>query len=413
MKIHKKWILLGAATALALTAALVICAMVFAPAPVHSCVTIEVCSQSIPLDSFIKEGKAVTVVTDTSGINLQETGEHMLEFLYKGKHYTGTLKIVDSTPPKGTPVAHTIYNDETLTPEDFVTNIQDATETVASFRETPDFTKVGEQTVTVLLTDSFQNVGTVEAKLTVIADTTLPEFSPMEDLTVNIGQTVSYRKNITVTDDRDGELTFTVDASKVNLEEAGTYCIVYEAVDSSGNIARVERTIIVSAELVVNQELVEEAAKEILAKIITDDMTDHDKITAIYNYTRKNIDYGSASDKDILSAAYRAMTKRKGDCYNYFAMAKVLLDQCGIDNLPVERYKGRSAHYWLLVNIGTGWYHYDPSPQSAEDPFRCFMKTNEQVQRYARNRSDGRRDYYQIDESLYPPLATEKYEAPQ
>ena len=266
MKIHKKWILLGAATALALTAALVICAMVFAPAPVHSCVTIEVYSQSIPLDSFIKEGKTVTVVTDTSGINLQETGEHMLEFLYKGKHYTGTLKIVDSTPPKGTPVAHTIYNDETLTPEDFVTNIQDATETVASFRETPDFTKVGEQTVTVLLTDSFQNVGTVEAKLTVIADTTLPEFSPMEDLTVNIGQTVSYRKNITVTDDRDGELTFTVDASKVNLEEAGTYCIVYEAVDSSGNIARVERTIIVSAELVVNQELVEEKGIDLLCK---------------------------------------------------------------------------------------------------------------------------------------------------
>jgi stage II sporulation protein E len=101
-----------------------------------------------------------------------------------------------------------------------------------------------------------------------------------------------------------------------------------------------------------------------------------------------------------------------GDCYNYFAMAKVLLDLCGIDNLPVERYKGSSSHYWLLVNAGTGWYHYDPSPQSAADPFRCFMKTDAHVKAYSRSRSDGKYDFYKFNESLYPERATEKYKAP-
>ena len=85
------------------------------------------------------------------------------------------------------------------------------------------------------------------------------------------------------------------------------------------------------------------------------------------------------------------------------------MDKLGIDNLPVERYQGRSSHFWLLVNIGTGWYHYDASPQSAEDPFRCFMKTDAQVNAYARSRQDGRRDYYKIDYTKYPELATEKY----
>lgn len=396
-----------------LAAVAVLCAVVYAPQPIHESVFMEAGSQQIPLEQFPKEDKQVELITDISGIDLNQPGVHQLEFLYKKKTYQSSLHIVDTTPPAGTPVAHTIYNDETLTAKDFVTDIYDITTTEVTFEETPDFTAVGEQTVTVLLTDASGNVGRVQAQLTVVADTTFPRFSPMEDLTVNIGQTVSYRKGITATDDRDGELTFQIDSSGVNLEKEGTYPITYTATDSSGNTTKVERNIHVSASLVINQELVEEKADEILKKILTEDMTTHDKIYTIFYYVRRNVTYSSALNKDIYSAAYHAMVKRKGDCYNYFAMAKVLLDRCGVDNLPVERYKGRSSHYWLLVNIGTGWYHYDPSPQSLEDPFRCFMKTDAQVKAYSRGRTDGRSDYYKFDESKYPDRATEKYKAPE
>lgn len=410
---NKKLIIALVLTGAVLAAVLVICAVVFAPPPVVESVTMEAGSEQIPLMQFPKEDKIVTLVTDVSGIDLKQPGEYTLEFAYKRKTFFSTLRIVDTTPPTGTPVEHTIYNDQTLTVEDFVTDIQDLTPVSVSFAQTPDFTKVGDQTVQVELTDTSGNVGIVEAKLTVIADTTFPEFSPMEELVVNIGQTVSYRKGITVTDDRDGPLSFTIDSSGVNLEKEGVYVIKYQATDSSGNTTTVERKLTVSAALVVNQELVEEKAKEVLSRIITQDMSDHDKIYAIFYYVRRNVTYSNAANKDILTAAYQAMVKRKGDCYNYFALAKVLLDQCGIDNLPVERYKGKSSHYWLLVNIGTGWYHYDPSPQSDEDPFRCFMKTDAQVKAYARSRSDGRSDYYKFDESKYPARATEKYKAPE
>ena len=394
-------------------AALVICAMVFAPSPVRESVTLETGSREIPLSLFPKEGKEVTLVTDISGIDLNQPGEHTLQFAYKEKHYDSCLKIVDSTPPAGEPVAHTIYNDETLNPEDFVTDIRDVTQTTVTFGKAPDFTAVGDQKVSILLTDTSGNVGTVEATLTVIADTTYPEFSSMEDLEVNIGQTVSYRKNVTATDDRDGELSYQIDSSGVNLEKEGTYTILYSATDSSGNTTTVERKLTVSASLVINQELVEEPADQLLQKILKDGMSDHDKIYAIFYYVRRNVAYSSAPNKDIYSAAYHAMTKRKGDCYNYFAMAKVLLDRCGIENLPVERYKSSSSHYWLLVNIGTGWYHYDPSPQSLEDPFRCFMKTDAQVKAYSRSRTDGKTDYYKFDESKYPERAMEKYKKPE
>lgn len=405
----KKIIIWIAVAAVLAMSALVTCAVVFEPSPVLETVSVEIGSEAVLPEQFIKEGKAVTLTTDLAGISLDQLGEYRVAFLYKKKTHFSTLKIVDTKAPTGTPVAHTIYNDETLTPEDFVTDIQDATETKVTFDQTPDFTKVGEQDVTVRLTDTSGNTQLVTAKLTVIADTTPPVFAGLEKLTVNIGQAVSYRKDVTATDDRDGALSFTMDASAVNLEKEGTYSIVYEAADKSGNVTRAEREIFVSAKLVVNQELVDEKAQEILDKILKEDMSDHDKIYAVFMYVRKNVAYSSSKEKDVLSAAYKAMVSKRGDCYNYFALAKVLLDKIGIDNLPVERYKGRSSHYWLLVNIGTGWYHYDPSPQSMEDPFRCFMKTDKQVQSYARNRSDGRRDYYQIDYSKYPELATEKY----
>ena len=412
----KKVILWIAVAILLAMSALVACAVVLAPAPVYAAVTVEVGSTTIPTEQFIKEGKTATLLSDISGISLDQPGEHQLEFAYKTykeKHSFCTLKVVDTTPPTATPVEQTIYNDETLTPEDFVTDVVDATETEISFYQTPAFTQVGQQDVVIRLTDTSGNSNLIVSKLTVVADTTAPVFSKMEKLTVNIGQSVSYRKDITVTDDRDGALTFTIDASNVNLEKEGTYHIIYEAMDKSGNVAKVEREIFVSSKLVVNAELVDEMAQTILDKIIKEDMSDHDKIYTVFMYIRKNVFYSSSKETDIVSAAYKAMKYKKGDCYNYFAIAKVLLDKLGIDNIPVERYQGKSSHFWLLVNIGTGWYHYDASPQSAADPYRCFMKTDKQVNAYAKSRSDGRRDYYKIDYSKYPELATEKYQEPK
>lgn len=412
MKHKVGFIVLLTAVIFVAATALVICAVVFEPKPVHNSISVEVGSKTIPLEQFAKDGKEAGLITDISGISLDQPGEYTLQFSYKEKIYDSVLKIVDTTAPEGTPVERTIYNDEVCKPEDLVTDIRDVTQVAVSFGKTPDFKKIGNQTVTLHLTDTSGNVGVVEAKLTVIADTTFPVFSAMQELTVNLGQTVSYRKGITATDDRDGELSFKVDASGVNLEQEGTYSILYEATDSSGNTTKAERKLHVSAKLVVNQELVEEKARAVLDTIITDGMSAHEKITAIYFYVRRHVAYSHSPEKDLLTAAYDAIVKGRGDCFNYFSLAKVLLDLCEIDNLPVERYQGRSSHYWLLVNIGTGWYHYDPSPQSDEDPFRCFMKTDAQVKAYSQSRTDGKHDYYQFDESKYPDRATKKYKAP-
>ncbi len=389
----------------------VACAILLAPSPVYEVLQVEIGSGRVSAEQFYKEGKTPELLSDISCIDPDVPGEYELSFRYKKRIYKSVLSVVDTVAPTGTAVEQTIYNDQTLEPADFVTDINDKTEVSVTFGKNPDFAKVGQQTVTVRLTDTSGNVTDVKATLNVIADETFPEFSPMEDLTVNLGQTVSYRKNITATDDRDGQLSFTVDSSSVNLQEAGTYTIAYTATDSSGNTTTAERKIHVSATLTINQELVDEKVQEVLSQIVTEDMNVHQKVKNIYNYVRKHIAYAPSKDDDVLTGAYNAIVKKKGDCFNYFALAKVLLDACGIENMRIDRYQGTSSHVWLLVNAGTGWYHYDVSPQSMQDPFRCFMKTDAQVKAYAQGRSDGRSDYYQFDESLYPERATETYKA--
>ena len=55
----------------------------------------------------------------------------------------------------------------------------------------------------------------------------------------------------------------------------------------------------------------------------------------------------------------------------------------------------------MLVNIGTGWYHYDACNVGAARR-RCFMWTNAQKDAVSR-------DYWRFNEALYPPVATEPF----
>lgn len=68
-------------------------------------------------------------------------------------------------------------------------------------------------------------------------------------------------------------------------------------------------------------------------------------------------------------------------------------------------------HWWLLVNTGSGWYHFDAAKKPATDPFNGFMRTDDDLRAYAASRSDGRTDYYDFDLSSYSqyPRGTSPY----
>mgnify|MGYP003296722704 CR=1 FL=1 len=109
----------------------------------------------------------------------------------------------------------------------------------------------------------------------------------------------------------------------VNIEKSADGGVT---ITLDGNTATAERTVEVSACVVVNQELVDELAQQVLSKILKEGMTPHEKLETVFNYVRKNMHYQSSSDTELLEGAYRALTRHSGDCFNYFAITKVLLD---------------------------------------------------------------------------------------
>lgn len=68
-------------------------------------------------------------------------------------------------------------------------------------------------------------------------DTEPPVIEGEDQHVVYIGDTVSFRKCVTVTDNKDENVKLEVDSSSVNLNKEGSYTVIYKATDSSGNTA--------------------------------------------------------------------------------------------------------------------------------------------------------------------------------
>ncbi len=295
-----------------------------------------------------------------------EPGLYRGKIRIDGQLYEIALEIADLTPPTGDPVTGvTVFLNQTVDPSLLVTNLSDYGKITVGYAEEPDFSREGEIPVSVLLTDDSGNRATVDTVVTVIRDTEPPVFSGISDKTITVGDGISYKKGVTVTDNSGEVPDFTVDSSAVNRNKPGVYSVVYTATDSSGNTARETMTVTVVR---VSTEQVNRKLEQIAARIISDGMTRDEKILAVWKYTRKAITYTGRSDKtDLYSAAYEGLVTGGGDCYTYYALNALLFDFLGIENVEVRRVDGQSRHWWSLVLFEDGlWYFVDSCPLPAK-----------------------------------------------
>lgn len=240
-----------------------------------------------------------------------------------------------------------------------------------------------------------------------IVDTTPPTIEGVKSLSVNIGASLSYKKDILLSDNAAGEILLEIDNSLVNLNVPGTYPIRYTATDGSGNQSSADTTVTVNATHIPTEEDAFALADTLIARIITPEMSKYDTAYTLWNWCRTNIRYAASAENysSVWAGGYEGLNKKSGDCYTYYATYSLLLTRCGIDNLCVARVGGTSDHWWNLVNIGDGWYHCDSSPRRRGDPYLCFMQTDAQVQAYTESYS-GVPNYYVFDGSLYPDRET-------
>lgn len=232
------------------------------------------------------------------------------------------------------------------------------------------------------------------------------------DFDVSLGDSVSYKNHISVTDDTDQSPEIHVDNSAVDLDTPGIYPVVYTVTDKSGNstVLTLRLTVKDQASLAEMEAYVYAEAQKVLDSIVTDSMTPMQKAYKIYRWTKYNhIGYVSTSDKSHwIVGAYNGFKNRRGDCFVYFSVAKALLTVAGIETYDIAKLRTNdkdTRHYWSLVKIDDQWYHMDCTPfASSRKNANFFLLTDAELWAWDDKWYKGEHNYF--PEGV-PEVATE------
>ena len=334
----------------------------------------------------------------------QAPGEQIVRLRLDGQEYALALRLEDTKAPKLTLKDADGYLGVEMKPEAFVEEIIDESDVVLRFAAQPDLTKKGRQTVEIIATDAGGNETKAKARLTLEECPDPPEILGVQDIRVGLAGTISYRKGVTLVDPT-GTAELVIDSSKVDTNKPGVYTVTYSATNAAGLSASVTAKVTVAG---VSEEAVIKLAQPVLDRIIRPGMSGLEKAKAIHSWIRANIGYNNTGEKKgVLEGAYNGFTLRRGDCYTFYALTKFMLDQVGVESVDIHRVEGKpTRHYWLLLNFGDGWKHYDTCPvrKPSAHPHNGIMMTDSEAQGFGR--AIGRDYYYEYDPASLPEGVT-------
>jgi len=341
-------------------------------------------------------------------------GEHTLDLTLNGADFSVLLAVGDTTPPEAVSVSVAIKIGEEVKPEDFVTNITDASDHLPiqiTYYETGPDIFGHDQIIAVKVEDYYGNYTVVHAGLTVQHNKEPPVIEGTGTMLITIGDPILYMQGVTARDDLGRDLTdmVIVDSSDVNQHEAGVYTVRYRVVDFTGLSFEIEETIHM---LDVDMEFVNDEVDRVLEVIIKDEMTQMEQVRAIFNWVRSNVSYALNRDRPETSyeGAYRALRERRGNCYVFYSISELLMTRAGIPNMLIERIPGTpTAHRWNLVNPdGLGWHHYDSFPARYGAGSQMAFFTDSQAREFTRRMANleerPMNNYYTFDPERYPEI---------
>lgn len=209
--------------------------------------------------------------------------------------------------------------------------------------------------------------------------------------------TYNFKENVKAVDARDGKVSVSVDTSKINWKKEGIYKIYYTAKDKSGNQTKTW------AKVRVYKPGTAERIADIILSTSIKSGSDVQKLRSIYSYVQSHCSYtGNGSHTNWRATAVKGIRNHSGDCFTYYAISKLLITRAGFHNITIRRYPSNPGndHWWNLVYVKGGWYHFDTTPRSRKGYF-C-LQTDAQLHIYSTGST------FRFREELYPKRATKK-----
>lgn len=187
----------------------------------------------------------------------------------------------------------------------------------------------------------------------------------------------NFKKYVSASDDRSGKVRLKADTDKINWDKEGVYKIRYTATDVAGNTAKAWAKV-----QVLKKSDADDIADQILSSITQEGWSDERKARAVYSYVKAHCSYvDNGSHSDWRKVAANGFRYQSGDCFTYYAMSRALFTRAGIPNITITRNPVTSAHHWWnLVYVHGGWYHFDTTPRSTPGYF-C-LETDAQMKQY-------------------------------
>lgn len=189
-------------------------------------VTIELGQALPPVEDFLTSmAKKENATLLTESPDLSKAGTVELTFSHNGKEETVNLTVQDTTAPAVKFRDVTVDMDETVSPELFVTEVSDLSETTVAFAESFVCPLGSSTDVDVVVSDSCGNKTAKTCRLTILW--------MHEKVTLELGQKLT-KEMILLNTQRDGDMLSQKKIDKINKSGVGEYTLSLKGDDREG-----------------------------------------------------------------------------------------------------------------------------------------------------------------------------------
>lgn len=120
---------------------------------------------------------------------------------------------------------------------------------------------------------------------------------------------------------------------------------------------------------------VEERAKQIVAEVTNDGMSELEKELALYRYVIENTEF-SESFRDLMPFGYYGIMEKSGVCGDYSDELTMLCRTAGLDVISVSS----STHAWNMIKLDRTYYHMDSLWDDGDEvSYEHFNRSSENI----------------------------------